>query len=246
MAPVAQVARVARVVSLVPSITETLLAWGVAPVAVTRFCEAPGLPTAGGTKNPDVAAIVALAPEVVVMDTEENRADDAEALRAAGLVVHATCVRSLEDVAPALEALAGAIGRPSPTVAATPPAAPAPAPAGRTNAPRAWVPIWRRPWMSIGGDTYGSSILAAAGIANVGAGAADRYPTMTLSEATQLRPDVVLAPSEPYRFAERHRAELATVAPVVFVDGQDLFWWGSRTPAALARLRELAATLPGR
>jgi ABC-type Fe3+-hydroxamate transport system substrate-binding protein len=229
----------ARVVSLVPSITETLLAWGVSPIAVTRFCEAPGLPTVGGTKNPDVAAIVALAPDVVVMDTEENRAGDAEALRAAGLVVHATSVRSLDDVAPALTALAGAVGRPAPTVAAAPPPPPAPERS-------AWVPIWRRPWMSIGGDTYASSLLAAAGIANVCAGAADRYPTMTLSEAKDLRPNVVLAPSEPYRFAERHRAELAAVAPVVFVDGQDLFWWGNRTPAALVRLRELAATLPRR
>jgi len=229
-----------RVVSLVPSITETLLAWGVTPVAVTRFCEAPGVPTVGGTKNPDLARIVALAPDVVVMDTEENRRADADAIRAAGLVVHATSVRSLTDVAPALATLAGALGR-------QPPAGQEPAaPDGVRGRVRAWVPIWRRPWMSIGGRTYGSSLLDAAGIVNVCDDSGDAYPTMTLDEAIVLHPDVVLAPSEPYPFAERHRAELAPVAPVVFVDGQDLFWWGSRTPAALARLRELAATLPGR
>jgi hypothetical protein len=66
---------------------------------------------------------------------------------------------------------------------------------------------------------------------------------MTLEAAASLHPDVVLAPSEPYAFAERHRRELATVAPVRYVDGQDLFWWGSRTAAALARFRALAATL---
>ena len=50
------------------------------------------------------------------------------------------------------------------------------------------------------------------------------------------RPDLVVAPSEPYPFAERHRAELERVAPVVLVDGEDLLWWGTRTPAAITRL----------
>ena len=77
-----------RVVSLVPSATETLLAWGIEPVAVTRFCEQPDLPQVGGTKDPDLAAIVALAPDLVVLCEEENRAADAEALVAAGLAVH--------------------------------------------------------------------------------------------------------------------------------------------------------------
>jgi hypothetical protein len=100
--------------------------------------------------------------------------------------------------------------------------------------------------MSIGAATYGSALLRAAGIRNVCEAAPDRYPTVALSEAAAAHPDVVLAPSEPYPFKERHRAELETVAPVVFVDGQDLFWWGSRTPAALARLTQLAATLERR
>ncbi len=73
---------------------------------------------------------------------------------------------------------------------------------------RAWVPIWRRPWMSISGHTYGSTLLGAAGIANVYDAAPDPYPSMTLPEVAVLRPDVVLAPSEPYPFNERHREEL--------------------------------------
>ena len=70
-----------RVVSLVPSATETLLAWGITPIAVTRFCEQPHLPAVGGTKNPDVAAIVELSPDFVVMCPEENRLEDAERRR---------------------------------------------------------------------------------------------------------------------------------------------------------------------
>jgi ABC-type Fe3+-hydroxamate transport system substrate-binding protein len=232
-----------KVVSLVPSVTETLLGWSVVPVAVTRFCPAPGLPTVGGTKNPDVAAVLALEPDLVVMDREEYRADDAEAFQSAGLEVHATNVRALADVGPTLRALARAVG-----VAASDQHGPA---TRRTPAPepariRAWIPIWRRPWMTISDATYGASLLAAAGIGNVYAGATDTYPTHSLSDAAGRRPDVVLAPSEPYPFKARHRAELETVAPVTFVDGQDLFWWGSRTPGALDRFRELAARLAPR
>lgn len=252
-----------RVVSLVPSVTETLLAWGVTPLAVTRFCEAPGLPTVGGTKNPDVAAIVARSPDLVVMDKEENRAADAEALEAEGVVVHVTHVRTVGDVAPALARLAGVLGLPAanaagpgpapvPGLAAIPSLAAIPGLPSTPGLPsiavpvKAWVPIWRRPWMTINGATYGSSILAAAGISNVYAEAPDPYPQVSLEAAAALCPDVVLAPSEPYAFAERHQGELETVAPVVFVDGQDLFWWGSRTPAALERLRELASALAAR
>jgi ABC-type Fe3+-hydroxamate transport system substrate-binding protein len=226
-----------RIVSLVPSVTETLLAWGVVPVAVTRFCEAPGVQTVGGTKNPDVAAIAELSPDLVVMDKEENRSADAEAFGALGLAVHATHVRSLDDVAPTLAELAAAVDCPAP--------APSTLDTGQEAGPRpaAWVPIWRRPWMSISAATYASTLLAAAGIDNVCGPAPDLYPTMTLPDAAALGPDVVLAPSEPYPFKERHRAELETVAPVVWVDGQDLFWWGTRTAGALSRLRGLAATL---
>ena len=226
-----------RVVSLVPSITETLLSWGVEPVAVTRFCEVPGFRTVGGTKNPDVESIALLRPDVVLMDEEENRAEDAEALRAAGIEVHASCVRSVAGAAQALRALASLLDLDAPTI---------PVNAGQLARMRAWVPIWRRPWMTINADTYGSDLLAVAGIQNVFAGHDDRYPTVTIEEAAAHRPDVVLAPSEPYRFSERHRAELEEAGPVEFVDGRDLFWWGTRTPAALGRMLALAARLARR
>jgi ABC-type hemin transport system substrate-binding protein len=232
-----------RVVSLVPSVTESLLAWGVDPVGVTRFCEQPGYPTVGGTKNPDVAGIVALRPDLVVVDREENRAEDARALEAAGIPLHVLHIRGVEDVADALAGLRGALGLPAQDPLAPDPSVPAPGPAAVV---RAWVPIWRRPWMTIGAATYGTSVLARAGVGNVFADAADAYPEVSLDDARARRPDVVLAPSEPYPFAERHRAELATVAPVVFVDGKDLFWWGVRTPGAARRLAGMARRLRGR
>jgi ABC-type Fe3+-hydroxamate transport system substrate-binding protein len=224
-------------VSLVPSITETLLSWGVRPVGVTRFCEAPGIPSVGGTKNPDIAAIASMHPDFVAMDAEENRLEDAAALQSVGLRVVATHVRSIDDLPAALGLLADAVG-----VEIPPPMAAAAVPGG----PSVFVPIWRRPWMTIGAATYGSSLLAAAGFRNVCAAGPGAYPTVDLDEVASSGADFVLAPSEPYRFAERHRSELERVAPAVFVDGQDLFWWGGRTEAALRRLAGLAAELADR
>jgi ABC-type Fe3+-hydroxamate transport system substrate-binding protein len=218
-----------RIVSLVPSMTETLLAWGIMPVACTRFCEQPDLAHVGGTKDPDVAAIVALRPDLVIVDVEENRREDHDALRAAGVPIHVLRIRDLADVDEQLSNLATDLD-----ATWTPLGATGDAPAVRFTA---FVPIWRRPWMALGAPTYGTSLLAAIGVANVCADDGP-YPSPTLDSVRALRPDVVVAPSEPYPFAERHRAELETVAPTVFVDGRDLFWWGTRTSAARQRLRD--------
>jgi ABC-type Fe3+-hydroxamate transport system substrate-binding protein len=220
-----------RVVSLVPSVTETLAAWGVTPVACTRFCERPDLPHVGGTKDPDVGRIAELAPDLVVMCEEENRREDADALARAGVPTAALAIDGVGDVAPALRMLAGLVDA-DVEVEEVPLQ-----PVGDGERLRAFVPIWKRPWMTISGGTYGSSLLSAIGVDNVFADAAERYPTVTLDEARARNPDVVLAPSEPYPFRERHVEQLSEVAPVVLVDGQDLFWWGVRTPAAMARLR---------
>lgn len=220
-----------RVVSLVPSATETLLEWGVDVVACTRFCEQADIAHVGGTKDPDISAIAALRPDVVVVDREENRREDADALGAAGLDLHVMHVTSLADVGPQLNALAAAVGAPGIALDTG-----VPQPMWTT----AFVPIWRRPWMTINGDTYASSLLAHLGVGNIHAASSARYPTVSLDDARARSPDLVLLPSEPYPFRERHVAEIETALPmvrVVLVDGQDLFWWGSRTPVALRRLR---------
>jgi ABC-type Fe3+-hydroxamate transport system substrate-binding protein len=217
-----------RVVSLVPSVTETLTSWGIPPIACTRFCERDDLEHVGGTKDPDVASIVSLGPDLVVLDAEENRREDHDELLARGVTVHALHVRSLDDVATELAALAERLG-----VEWAPPRVP-PRPAPRI---RAFIPIWRRPWMALGTPTYASSLLEQLGIANV-FDAAGAYPTIELAEAASLYPDVVLAPSEPYPFSARQLPELESVAPTTFVDGKDLFWWGARTPDALVRLAD--------
>jgi ABC-type Fe3+-hydroxamate transport system substrate-binding protein len=213
-------------------------------VACTRFCEQPDLPAVGGTKNPDVDAVVALAPDVVVVNDEENRIEDADALVAAGVRVHSMSPRTVAAVGPAMLALVDAVG------------AEVPAPFAelewnrwldeqRSAAPsvrrRCAVVVWRRPWMTMNADTYGSSLLDLLGVENVFAGANDRYPEMTLGEIAGRGADLVLLPGEPYPFKDRHVTEVAGALPAAdarLVDGRDLFWWGIRTPHAVMRLRD--------
>jgi ABC-type Fe3+-hydroxamate transport system substrate-binding protein len=236
-----------RVVSLVPSATETLLALGVTPIACTRFCEQPDIPGVGGTKDPDVAQISLLEPDLVVVNDEENRLDDVERLRALGLRIHEMSPRSVAEVGPAVAALAGAVGAgiPEPFGPETWRAWLDQQRGRRPGDPRrTFVLVWRRPWMTLAGDTYGSSVLHLLGCFNVFTGRGVRYPTVELEEAAGRKPDLVLLPTEPYPFKDRHAAEVAAAIPeadVVIVDGQDLFWWGIRTPGAVERL---AGALP--
>ncbi|MFZ0768344.1 MAG: helical backbone metal receptor [Acidimicrobiales bacterium] len=222
-----------RIVSLVPSITETLSAWNREPIACTRFCERPDLAHVGGTKDPKLDRIVELNPDLVVMDAEENRLEDYSALIERGLNVHVLRVRSLRDVNPSMTDLARRVDASWEPLDLAPPA---------LTFMCAFIPIWRRPWMALGSPTYGSSVLAQLGVANVFEGEGP-YPTIDLSEATDRRPDVVLAPSEPYPFTARQLPELETVAPTTFLDGRDLFWWGERTRVALDRLAEVLVAL---
>lgn len=240
-------APVPRVVSLVPSATETLVALGVVPVACTRFCELDGVPTVGGTKRPDVRAIIDLAPDLVVVNDEENRWDDAAELIDAGLSVHSMSPRSVHDVGGEVRALAARLG------------VPVPSPFGGDDwdgwlasvlTPRwydAFVAVWRRPWMSIASDTYGASLLDVLGVGNVFADSFERYPEVTLEEVAARAPNLIILPSEPYEFGPEHAREIEAEVrgvPIVLVDGRDLFWWGIRTPEAAARIATVLRSSP--
>ena len=216
-----------RVVSLVPSVTETLLEWGIEPVACTRFCEQPEIEHIGGTKNPDLCAIEALAPDLVVLDREENRLEDYESLVSRGLKVEALHVASVLDVDSEVGRLASVVGAQWTHSLDAPRA---------SRDLKAFVPIWRRPWMTVSSRTYGASLLNHLGIEVLFSDMGDAYPTIDDEALKVTKPDVVLAPSEPYPFGKRHLDLLEAIGPTFFIDGQDLFWWGSRTSEAIERL----------
>jgi ABC-type Fe3+-hydroxamate transport system substrate-binding protein len=235
-----------RVVSLVPSLTE--LVWFLAPGSLagrTRFCTEPPemaarVPTLGGTKDPDVAAIAALEPDLVIANLEENRREDVEALQGAGLRVLVTVIDSLEEATGAIETIGRAVGSEAGAQALAREVEEARGEArGEQGRPlRVFVPIWRRPLLGLGGGTYGNSVLEAAGAVNV-LGDRVRYPEVTFDEVAGLRPELVLLPDEPYRFREAHAAEFARLGPVRLIDGKLLWWYGPRLPGSLRRLRTI-------
>ncbi|MFF9865695.1 helical backbone metal receptor [Streptomyces sp. NPDC013953] len=233
-------ADVRRVVSLVPSLTETVAA--TAPgllVGATNWCTHPAaldVTRIGGTKNPDVAAVVALRPDLVVANEEENRAPDLAALRAAGLEVLVTEVRTLEQAFAELDrvlAACGVRGRPrwlDEAEAAWAALVPGPC-------RRAVVPVWRRPWMVLGRDTFAGDLLARLGVANVYAGHAERYPRIPLDELRASGADLVVLPDEPYRFTADDGPEAFDGLPAALVDGRHLTWYGPSLATAPGALR---------
>jgi len=236
----------ARIVSLVPSVTELLAQWGLASrlAGRTAFCVEPGwirasVPSVGGTKTPDLERIIALRPDLVILERDENTLEAAQALEAAGLRLLVLRIRSLKDCLEAFRALGDAVGLPE---------------RGRDRAvelqamlkarprkgPRTLTLIWKDPWMSAGPDTYVSDVVRQAGLTPIGP---DRYPALTEAKLDALEPQVILLPDEPYRFTARHQAALERRFPqarVLRLDGRHLTWYLSRTVEALQSLRNLS------
>lgn len=208
-------------------------------------------PKVGREKDPDLARIRALAPDLVVANMEENRRDVVEALRAEGVPVWVTFPRTVAEgirlvrelgALTDTEAAAEALARPLEAARARVLTRVADRP--RT---RVFCPIWRGPYMTINRDTYVHDMLRTCGGDNVFAASPARYPTVTLEEVRAVAPDVILLPDEPYRFRVAHRAEFAPLADVPavrtgrvhLVDGKLLSWYGPRIAEALERLPAL-------
>ena len=231
--PVLLTGPVRRVVSLVPSLTEAVAATHRdLLVGATDWCTHPAdlsVTRVRGTKNPDVDAIVALRPDLVLANAEENRAPDLDALRAAGVVVYVTDIRTLDDAFASLRRMLAVCGFPRVgwLDAAADAWAAVPSPPVRR---RAVVPIWRRPWMAVGRDTFTGAVLARLGVDNALADDPERYPRV---DPAALPPhDLVVLPDEPYRFTADDGPE-AFAAPSVLVSGRLLTWYGpSLTEAA--------------
>lgn len=220
-------AQVRRVVSLVPSLTESVAA--TAPgllVGATAWCTHPAdleVTRIGGTKNPDVAAIAALEPDLVLANQEENRPADLDELRACGLAVYVTDIRTVDGAFDSLERMLAAcrLDRPAWLESARTAWATLPEPPARR---RAVVPIWRRPWMAVGRDTFTGAVLARLGVDNVLADSPDRYPRFDPEQLPGH--DLVVLPDEPYLFTADDGPEAFPDRPAALVSGRLLTWYG--------------------
>ncbi len=246
-----------RIVSLVPSLTEALFALGLGErvVGVTDWCVHPAdgvapLPKVGGTKNPDLGAIAALRPDLVIANREENTRRCVENLERRGLRVWVTYPRTVREGAQLLREIA-ALGASEAVVAeVVEPVERAVAEAERRRPQRAvrvFCAVWKNPWMAVGEDTYAGDLLRLCGGENVFANRAERrYPRVTLDEIVAARPEVVLLPDEPYAFGARDVAELREVdlpasreGRIHLFDGTLVSWYGPRIDRAIRALDRL-------
>lgn len=259
-----------RVVSLVPSDTYSVVALGAGErlVGRTTYCEhGDGVVTVGGTKDVDVDAVLALEPQLVIANQEENTRKVLEAL-AERVTVLVSLPRRVDQGIGHLARIARILG-----LTAEPQAkdlikrgyeltAVLPA-----NA-RAFIPIWMDPLMTLSADTFGSDILSRVGVTNAfgdrlrlyplaadlgkskpedASGRDVRYPRVTLDEVKARGADLLVLPDEPYVFTADDEATLREALPtarVVRVSGKDLFWHGAWAIDAIGRLATQLAHKP--
>jgi ABC-type Fe3+-hydroxamate transport system substrate-binding protein len=227
-----------RVVSLVPSLTEAVAA--TAPgvlVGATDWCTHPpdlDVARVGGTKWPDVGRVLALRPDLVVANAEENRAEDLAVLRDAGVRVEVTAFATVSEALDGLARLCAVLGSPDPPWLTAARAAWVAPP--RPPEVRGVVPIWRRPWMVLGRDTFAGDVLARLGVRNVFADSADRYPKLAAGDLPAVDADLVVLPDEPYAFTPDDGPEAWPQCRAAFVSGRHLTWYGpslAEAPAVL-------------
>lgn len=261
--PTATVPR--RVVSLVPSMTESLfdLNLGQRVVGITDYCKYPAsgvahVPRMGGPKTPDIGKIIDLQPDLVLMNSEVNRREDAEAIQKAGIPVWATQPNTVQDALNLLWTIMDVFEEPSMvtrvrTIEQTQDWVSGIA---RTLKPvRVFAPIWYDPWQTANETTYMHDLLRVCGGQNVFGNLPDRYPTVTLEDIVAARPDIVLVPDVPFPFtpaqadalrealAVAHVAAGVTPGRIVPIDGTLLTWPGTRVGYAMQELLPLFSAI---
>jgi ABC-type Fe3+-hydroxamate transport system substrate-binding protein len=239
-----------RVVSLVPSTTESVCALGAADLLVgcTNYCTEPAealqvVAKVGGTKNPQLSAILELEPDLVLCNAEENRAEDIERLAACVPTLVQT-PRTVVEAADELRQLAVRLGRLDEVepflLRIEARIAEAEVAALQSPRRRVYYAVWRKPWMTVSGDTFIHDVLHLCGAESVGAGDSGRYPAVEPREAVARGVDLVLLPSEPWEFDRAQRDEVAASgvfgdAEVALCDGRDFCWHGARMADGLGR-----------
>lgn len=236
-----------RIISLVPSVTELIVQWGLASrlVGRTRYCIAPKwiratVPSVGGTKDPDFARIVDLKPDLVILEMDENPKSISETLTKAGIPWMALEIRAVKDCIPAWLSLGEKLGVEEQAKARAA-GLKALMKAKPHKGPRTLALIWKDPWIAAGPDTYVGDLVRQSGFTPIGSVG---YPRLSEEELEAMNPETILLPSEPFRFNQRHAAELRkrfSNALVHLVDGQAMTWYLSRTELGLECLRALGA-----
>jgi ABC-type Fe3+-hydroxamate transport system substrate-binding protein len=244
--PVPRAGPARRVVSLVPSLTESVAATRPeALVGATTWCTHPAgldVPRVRGTKNPDLTAITRLEPDLVLANQEENRRIDVERLRSAGVPVWVTMIRTLDEAITSLRRMFSAgLGWPEPSwLTRAEQAWRDPGPATPGPRVRTVIPVWRDPWMVVGSATFTGDLAGRLGLDNVYGDQPGRYPRIGLGDLAARGPDLIVLPDEPYAFSADDGPEMFPGHRVALVEGRSLTWYG---PSLVTARMVLAAQL---
>ncbi len=244
-----------KIVSLVPSITETLFEIGIGHrvVGVTRYCiypqEAQNRAIVGGTKSPNVEKIKKLDPDIVIANVEENPKDRIEQI-SKFTDVFVTYPRTVEESLKMVEDLSLLFnGEIKDRVKHLVSAGNALVSNSNTKRLKVFCPIWKDPWMTINSDTFINDMLLKTGFENIFSEKEERYPVISNRELKEIQPDVIILPTEPYSFSQADVDSLKKDfrnfggIPIVVVDGSLLSWYGVRTVKGLKYLGQLYSEL---
>ena len=245
-----------RVVSLVPSLTETMFGLGANGrlVGRTMYCIEPkgrlsDILSCGGTKNPQIDTVLSLAPDLVLACVEENKPEHLAEIEEAGVAVFAVMPRTLDDVSTLLRQFGVLLD--------------AQIVAGRTMADltaarlhagefrqtlkrplRAATLIWKKPWMVAGGGNHIDAVMKEVGLVNA-MGDREGYYTVEMDDLAGRDLDLVLLPDEPFPFTHHASWSMAAAGVVasrsqaLVLDGKLLSWYGTRTARSLRALVKL-------
>lgn len=231
-----------NIISLVPSITENLILFGKTPMARTSFCIEPkdkvkNIPVIGGTKTPRISKVIAMKPDLVIANQEENIKEHIEEIQAAGIPVWVTFPKNISDLIPLMKELGSLCDDETESYLCID---------GLEKLLQQkfqWertikviTLIWKNPWMAAGQDTYPSHLLSFCGMENPITG---RYPKLTDDEIRKHKPDLILLPTEPYEFKQIDAEEWQKSATSVLFCGEDLLWSGPRVFKAVESLTEI-------
>lgn len=227
-----QISPVKRVVSLVPSLTETIASLGGKNklVGITRFCKYPlgirqGRKLIGGTKSLNIQEIEALSPDLILAVKEENNQNEVLALAEKFSVV-VFDISALDDSLAMIEIIGILLGQSDAAIQLIQKIRTAFDQVPLRKIPDTIYLIWRKPWMAAGKDTFINDMLKRVGFENRIEG---RYPEITDVELSKAK--IILLSSEPYPFSENHQKELHEQYPdktIMLVDGEMFSWYGSR------------------
>ena len=250
----------ARIVSLVPSLTELLfdLDLGDRLVGRTTFCVHPQpvverIARVGGTKTVKLEKIRQLAPTHVIVNVDENRKEDVEAMAGWGCDIVVThpiepgdnlrlyrLIGAIFAREEAAEILCRDFERAHASLLRS---------ARRLPHRKVLYLIWRDPWMTISEDTYISRTLSLANLRTVGGRSDIRYPELEFEDPLMRQVDAVLLSSEPFPFKDKHVAEVRELTrrwspSVLTIDAEMVSWYGSRAISGLRYLETFAAGFP--